>query len=180
VLDQQVNHLQAPILAPNSIDDSFTAEACVGILPILQKPASERDVAVYGGDHEGGPAAEEFGIVRIQVEAIFYEDLEDGGRLRGASRMVEVGVQAGGWEAEALREAPSEDFRLVGREGGQSDGFQDRRRRGESRKVGLYEREVTVLGCCHEQLCEVILGSHDEAAGAWPDKRSDISSCDVV
>jgi hypothetical protein len=65
VLDQQVNHIQAPILAANSIDDSFTAEAGVDILAILQKPASEGDVAVYGGDHEGGPAAEEFGIVRV-------------------------------------------------------------------------------------------------------------------
>ena len=103
--------------------------------------------------------------MRVQIEVVVQQDLEDGCTLRVAGCVVELGVQRSGRQVEALAEAPGEDWGLVGLHGFHGDGFQDWGAGWECGEVGLYEEEVAVCGCGYEQLGEVVLGCHGEAGG---------------
>jgi len=79
--------------------------------------------------------------------------------------VVELGVQRGRRQVEALAEAPVEDRWLVGLDGFHGDALEDRGAGWEGREERLDEREVAVCRCCHEQLGELFLdlGGHGEA-----------------
>lgn len=89
-----------------------------------------------GRYYECGAAAEELARVGVEVEAVVDEHLEDGDGLRSAGCMVEVAARTVGWQVEALAEAPAQDLRVVGGDGGEGDRVEDGRAWG---RVGKWD-----------------------------------------